>query len=78
MCDVVGDDEGAVCACAFRVDDSFRDSFSIEFGEFVNEVVVLYEEGAVLAGGEGVLVVVDGDSHGGGHYIAGHSEDMEN
>ena len=46
------------------MDDTFWDSFAIEFSEFIDEVGILDEEGSDLSGGHGVLVVVDGYSLG--------------
>jgi len=56
-----------VSAGTLSVDDSFGDSFSVKTGEFIKQVKVLEENGAVFTSGEGVLVVIDGSTVGGGH-----------
>lgn len=53
------------------VDDSLRDSFTVEVGQFVDKVEVLEKNRAVFAGQEGVLVVVNGRTGGGGQGVAG-------
>jgi len=65
--DVIGDFEITVSAGTLGVDDSFGDSFSVKTGKFIEQVKVLEENGAVFTGGEGVLVVIDGSTVGGGH-----------
>lgn len=60
--DIVGGFEEAVSSGALGMDDSFGDSLSVEVGELVNEVDVIEGDGSVFAGGDGVLVIVDGSS----------------
>jgi len=52
--------------CPFGVDHPLGNPFPVEFGKFVEQVVVLEEDWAVLAGCEGVLVVVYGVAEGSG------------
>ena len=52
------------------VDDSLRDSFTVEVGQLVNKLEVLEKDWTVFAGEERVLVVVDGSSGGGGQGVA--------
>jgi hypothetical protein len=56
-------------SCALGVHDSFGDALPVELGEFVNEVVVLEQNWPQLASSHGVLVVVDGHAHRGGHLL---------
>ena len=58
----VSNNKISMCASSFGVDNSFGDSFSIKFGKFVKQVMVLDEEGAILACGKWVLIVVYGVS----------------
>src|SRR5690606_7267383 len=44
---------------------------AVEVGELLEEVEVLEEDGAARAGGEGVLVVGDGNARGGGERGGG-------
>ena len=67
--DVMGDFEVAVSAGSLGVDDSFGDSLPVEFGEFVDEVEVLEEDGTVGTEGHGVLVAADGEALGGGEVV---------
>lgn len=67
--DVVGDNEHTMDSSALCMDDSLRDSLSIELGQFVDEVVVLDQKGTHLACRHRVLVVVHGHTHGGSHLL---------
>ena len=64
---VVGDFEVTVSTSTLSVDDSFGDSFTIEVGDFIDEVEVLEEDWAVFSSGQTVLVVIDWGTVGGGH-----------
>jgi hypothetical protein len=68
----VGGLEVAVSTGALGMDGSFGDSLSVEVGELVNEVDVVEGDGAVFSGGDGILVIVNGSSVGGGKRF-GHS-----
>jgi hypothetical protein len=51
------------------VDDPLGDAFTIELCQFIDEMMVLDENWAQFSGGHGVLVVVNGNSLGGGHLL---------
>ena len=53
------------------MDDSLGDSFTVEMGQLVDKLEVLEKDGAVFAGKEGVLVVVNRRTGGGGQGVAG-------
>lgn len=55
--DVVGALEEAFRAGPPRVDDALRDALAGEVGDLLDEVVVLEEDGAAGADGEGLVVV---------------------
>lgn len=60
LADVMGDLEVPPGAGALGVDDSLGDSFAIECGKLVDKVEILEQNRAILAGCQGILVVVDG------------------
>jgi len=55
------------------VDNSLRNTLSVEVSELVNKVEVLEEERTSGSSGHGVLVVIDGSTVGGGKLFALHS-----
>ncbi len=61
--DVMGDGKMSVGAGAFGVDGALGDAFAVLMGQFFEQLIILHQERATRAGGEGVLVV--------GHGIAG-------
>jgi hypothetical protein len=63
-----------VSSGAFGVDNALRDSLSCEMSEFIKQVEVLKEDGAIGTGSQRVLVVVDGGSLGVGDYGALHNK----
>ncbi len=46
-------------SCALGVHDTLRDAFAVKVAQLVKQVEVLEQNRAKLAGGQGVLVVID-------------------
>ena len=69
--DVVGHFEITMSTSTLGVDDSLRDSFTVEVGQLVDKVEVLEKDRAVFASEERILVVVDGSTGRGGQGVAG-------
>ena len=51
------------------MDDSFWNTLTGEMSEFIEEVEVLEEDWSVGAGGQRVLVVIEGCTSGGGDQL---------
>ena len=51
------------------MDDSFWNTLTGEMSEFIEEVEVLEEDWSVGAGGQRVLVVIEGGTSGGGDQL---------
>ena len=54
---------------ALGMDDSFWNTLTGEMGEFIEEVEVLEKDWSVGAGGQRVLIVIEGCASGGGDQL---------
>ena len=59
LCDVMRDLEVAMGACTLGMNDSFRNSFSVEFSKLVNQVDISQENGTSRTSSQRVLVIVN-------------------
>jgi hypothetical protein len=72
----VGDDQFAERTAALGVDDALWNALAVEVGELLDQVVVVEQDGALRARGEGFVVADDGNSEvvGGGALCFRHGK----
>ena len=72
VADVAGDGEGAVSAPALGMHHALGDALAVLVRQLLEQLVVLHQHRAALAGGQRILIVGDRRTGRGGHADLGH------